>query len=180
MALISGVVEKKGSRVAGDGNTYWDLTVNGVRYGFGRNQPKCNEGDNVSFEASQNDKGFWNANVKTLARASAPVAAPTVPAAAGNTRAWFPDDKRQDSITYQSARKDAIEVAKALLSAGLMEFGAKAKLGDKQEITLALIDKMTVQYFNDTKVLMPLSMRVSKSENKVVPADPEFDDELDF
>jgi hypothetical protein len=167
--LITGYVERVTNK-----NGIWAVVVDNIRYGFYKTEPKCKEGDYVSFEADQ--KGdFWNAKPPTLKRAVAPADAPkpygasdSIPSTPGvaNTApakaAWVPDKDRQDSIIYQSARKDGLEFVSTLIAAGLIDFG-KAKVADKIGIAEMYVDKYTLRFFEDTKRLSPPASTVGET-----------------
>lgn len=147
MTTIKGVVEKKYVNTTKVGLTY-ALVVDNVRYGFYKTDPKCNEGDSVEFEASQ--KGdFWNADGKTLKVLGATRVA--TPAAA--TKSWVPDTARQDSITFQSARKDALSFMDLLIKSGNLDTGKAKAAASKTDVMLAYLDQLTERFFEDTKHL---------------------------
>lgn len=146
---ISGVVERKGERATSAGTTY-SITVDNVNYGFYKTVPKCSEGDYVEFYAKQNGN-YWNADAKTLKLIDRPASPPKPqPAAKG---AWVPDKDRQDSIIYQSARKDALEFVQVLLTAGILDLGKSKTAAGKIEVAEIYLDKYTQRFFEDTKNL---------------------------
>lgn len=65
----------------------------------------------------------------------------------GSGGGYKPDPKREESIHYQSSRKDAIEVAKLMQDAGVLKLGAKADL--KEGLLLAKIDELTAKFMAD-------------------------------
>lgn len=155
--LVTGYVEK----VSANNGGIWSLKVDNVYYGTYRTEPKCKVGDYVSFEATQKDK-YFNADPKTIKLAQPPAKAEPVKeeappkAAAPAKSSWVPDKDRQDSITYQSARKDALELTSMLLSAGLVDLGNKAsKKADAIGIVEMYVDRFTMRFFEDTKNLKP-------------------------
>lgn len=181
--IITGYVEQKVGKGT-DKGVIWALKVDGTRYGFYTTEPKCKEGDYVSFEAVQ--KGdFWNANAKTLKPATPQAGTPASTAAQAapaptraGTKPWVPDDKRQDAISYQAARNSAIETLKLMASVNALPIPAKGKEGEKYDITLSILDELTMRYFDDTKRLSPPQSNSEPKEAQVNNLDP--DDELPF
>lgn len=180
MSLIKGYVEEVSGNEK-NGVTYWRIKVDNVRYGTGSKQPKCKQGDYIQFEATQNGQ-YWNADFKTIAKADPPASqqAATNAALAPSTKPWVPDAQRQDTISYQAARKDALEVVALLVSAGALEFGAKAKANDKYEIINAAVDRFTTRYFNDTKRLAPPAAAKVDLEGTPASSNDDPDDQLPF
>lgn len=166
--MITGVVEKV---LGPSGRGTYDVQVGGVKYGTYTNVPKCAPGDVVEFEAKQNGN-FWNMNVKSLRVTSK---APTTEAAAPSTKtkAWVPDDKRQDAISYQAARKDALQLTEMLLSKELLDFGKAKNNASKIEVVEVFIDKFTQRYFEDTK---NLGHKIVEDTSPV----EEFNDDIPF
>lgn len=171
---VEGVVETPSKFTDKSGRrkpSFWRLKVDNTMYGFGNEQPKCKEGDYVAFDAEK--KGdYWNADVVTLKPLAPPdgkePAAPTPNQAKPTTGAassggWKPNPEaetrverhaRQETISYQAARKDALEHVAMLLAAGLIDFG-KAKGAQKLEIVDILVDSYTERYYNETHQLAP-------------------------
>jgi hypothetical protein len=143
--------------------SFWRIKVDNVMYGCGNSQPQCKEGDYVTFDAEQKGE-YWNADVATLKPAKPdprePAADhPAVPIAGGwktNPEAETRAERlhRQDIISYQAARKDALEIVTALLAKDMIDFG-KAKGAQKQAIVDILVDNYTVRFFEETAALAP-------------------------
>lgn len=144
----------------------WSMRVDNVNYGCKNTKPPA-EGTYVQFEASQNDAGYWDADGTSIkpsdmAPAPTPAAVPQQAAAsfvpqaapAGRSPGAIAADTRQDSIIYQSSRKDALELIKALLNKDMLDFG-KAKVAQKIEIVEVYLDQYTVRFFEDAKRLAP-------------------------
>lgn len=131
----------------------WAMYVDNTRYSCGIVRPPA-VGTYISFESTQDEKGYWNADGSTIKQEAAQQAAspPThpEPKAAG---AIFVDN-RQDSIIYQSSRKDALEWTGYLLQHGLIDFG-KAKGAQKIELAEIFLDNYTKRFFDDCKRLSP-------------------------
>lgn len=166
---ISGVVEKVVERPGKYGSMY-SMKVDNTFYGTKGKKPPCKEGDYVTFEATQSDKGYWDANPDTIKGAInvAGKAAETTPPA---TRAWVPDTDRQNSIIYQSSRKDALELVGVLLQNNLIDLG-KAKKADAIELVEGYVDRYTLRFYEDTRRLSPV-MPDEKAEE-------EFKDDIPF
>lgn len=122
----------------------------------GFEKPNFKEGDFVAIEAKENDKGYLNVvgyqQLKNPPARSASVSSPAATkGASGHVKAT---SGTQTSIHYQSARKDAIEVLKLLQSQDALPLSAaKTKAGEAKrfEELMALVDKLTVQFFYDAE-----------------------------
>ncbi len=167
--MITGVVEKV---LGPSGRGTYDVQVGGVKYGTYTNVPKCAPGDVVEFEAKQNGN-FWNMNVKSL-RVTGRAAAQENVGSNTKTKAWVPDDKRQDAISYQAARKDALQLMDMLLSKDVVDFGKAKNNSAKIDVVEVFVDKYTQRYFEDTKNLGHKLQEEPASE----PA--EFNDDIPF
>jgi hypothetical protein len=165
--------------------------VDNVNYGTKGTAPPCRQGDFVEFLAVQNAKGYMDADAKTikvLPTTSAPPApaaeaAPTAAPAASRPVSTHVD--RNDSIVYQSSRKDAIHTVEVLVASGAIDLGAK-KGAAKIEIIEMHIDKLTARYIEDVKRGTPPEHPVDgpktrKAPTKTDETDSEFaDDDLPF
>ena len=101
-------------------NRIHSVTVNGQKYGMFLKQDvpvqKSKPGDTVSFDAEQNDKGYWNADPKSfkvLKRASGSQQA-------SNSMPPAREDDRQLSICRQSSMNYAAQVVGAMTTGGRM------------------------------------------------------------
>lgn len=134
MARVRGVVFRAGQSKFGyyvklDGNEQFFNT---------KYPPKCEEGDEVGIEYTQKGK---SANISKLVVLSK--AGPKEQGGNGNQSAG----DRNDSIVWQSSRKDAIEMAGLLLSNGAVKL---PKTEDARAVIVAgLVDKLTFSYFQD-------------------------------
>jgi hypothetical protein len=106
-------------------------------------------------------------------------------------------DVRQDSIIYQSSRKDALEFMKILTDGQLIDFG-NAKGAQKIELLEVYLDHYTTRFMEDVKRLAPPehdspvgaaapaeATALAKPARKAKEAAPatseeEWDDELPF
>lgn len=157
MANVTGIVQRKNGKPTRNGKMMYSIQVDGNWYGGMFDDPGCNEGDTVSFESSQNGN-FINVQKGTLqvVQNNAPSQAPAQQGQTGgqggnrdeywNSRAKA-DEARQVSIVYQSSRKDAIEVAKAMIENDLV--AQPAKKGDKYDWFVGLVDVLTDRFHKD-------------------------------
>ena len=139
--LYSGKVEKP------DGTEYekW------ISFGF--EKPAVEEGKFYSIEAEEDAKGFIKSTKITAV--DPPKAAHTKEAKQGTVE-WINPESVQDSIRYQSSRKDAIEFVK--LAVGLdalpmLKTAGKAGEAKRFVELQALVDKLTIQFFFDVGTL---------------------------
>lgn len=128
----------------------WAMVVDNQRYSLGQVKPPA-QGTSVRFEATQDAKGYWNADGSTL---STVTAAQPAQAVAAKSPTVSVTDLRQDSIIYQSSRKDSLEFVNMLLANGLIDFG-KAKGAQKIEMVEIFLDNYTTRFFDDCKRLSP-------------------------
>ena len=147
----SGVVEKIYENQTSKGLTTYTIVVDGERYGTYTQRPPCKQGDAVEFYY-KNNGSFNNVDVKTIkkvAEATPSTAAPTsgpVPSYAKR------NDDVQNAITFQAARKDALQFLEILVGQGILDSGSKAK-GKQIEVMETYLDKYTQRFFDDTKSL---------------------------
>lgn len=152
MSTISGYVEKiwanpmKGKNGKPDWTSY-AVVVDGTKYGTYTTNPKCKEGDFITFEASQSGE-YWNAEGKTIKLASPPAGAPKP--AATQSYGGKPSNV-QAAINYQSARKDAGLFLDLALKADALDLGTKK--GGRIDILEAMFDQYTMRFFSDTSNL---------------------------
>lgn len=178
--LITGIVDRVVARPSTFGEM-WSIAVDNTYYGFKKVKPSCNVGDSVQFQATQNAKGFWDADPKSLAKAEAqqPKAAssPSGNVSTPSTGGTGYND-RQDAISYQSARNAAQTQVDLYLNASAIPFPAKAKESDRKAIIDLYVAKQTEEFFEDTKRLKPAVLSTEKLET--VSADSFDDEKLPF
>jgi len=135
----------------------WAAIVDNVRYSFGfsRWQP-VKEGEYVGFEASQDAKGYWVADLSTIKKEQAPAkqTGSSSQRAAASSGVAPAGDLRQDSIIYQSQGTRAVAFVDMLLRNSLVDFG-KAKGAQKIELVEVYVDHYTKRFFDDVKRLAP-------------------------
>lgn len=181
---FTGVVEKIWANQTKVGTTY-AIVVDGKRHGLYKTKPPCSEGDYISFESEQ--KGdFWNVDPKSIKKAEGgpAKAAPTQASPSYATK----QDDRQDSIIYQSSRKDAIHFLEVAVAAGVVDLGNKTA-GKKIEALNLFVDKQTQRYFEDVKNLgheeeeaAPKATQATKvvKEPEPVEEEEEINDDIPF
>jgi hypothetical protein len=179
--LIKGLVESVKSNEGKFGPMY-SIYVNGTGYGTGKNSQGASAGDFVEFAAVQNERGYWNVEKGTLkptsapAGVSAPAAAPTNrPAATTNPVG----DARQDSIVFQSSRKDALEFVKLLQAAGKIDFG-KSKGADSIAILETYVDKFTEHFVSEAAQRKTFPAQSAKTDTAAGDSAEDPNDALPF
>jgi hypothetical protein len=178
--LIKGLVESVKSNEGKFGPMY-SIYVNGTGYGTGKNSQGASAGDYVEFAAIQNDRGYWNVEKGTLKPTAAPagVSAPaTAPANRPAATTNPVGDARQDSIVFQSSRKDALEFVKLLHAAGKIDFG-KSKGADSIAILETHVDKFTEHFVSEAAQRKTFPAQSAKAETPVDTAD-DLGDSLPF
>ena len=172
MATITGIIEKVWENQTSAGTTY-AYVVDNTRYGSYKTKLNVQEGDNVTFSATQKGN-FWNIDTKTVKKLAASAASPagnTSNAAAPEAKSWSGgkrDTNVQDAINYQSARKDALQLLDILASNQVIDFG-KATKAKAFETALAYVDKLTVRFFEDTKALGHKAAEPEQGEQEDAP-----------
>lgn len=120
------------------------------RNGFDR--LPCNEGDYVKLDADEKNGNFEirKGSIKIAPAGKAPAAPPAAPRGGGATQTG--GGQTQKNIHYQNSRTCAVSVVEVLLANDALPMSAaKSKAGQsaRYEAVTAMIDKLTVQYFND-------------------------------
>jgi hypothetical protein len=120
---------------------------------FGFDKPDIKEGDYVKITTEKDAKGYEKAT-KIEQLKNAPAKGGNTPAQGTSPNVEAPSGTRQVSIEYQSSRKDAIEMLRCLIQMDALPItSAKTKAGEakRYEELMALVDKLTVRYYNDVK-----------------------------
>lgn len=166
--VMIGVIEDIVSKQTSYG-TMWDVFLNGQRFGAGKVKPKFEKGDCVKFRVTRNGN-FTNvapgsmekhegaaptANTELVKELDKQVSSGTiggyVAVVPNQTKSYEEKDReRQTSIIFQSARKDAIEVAKLLVQADCIGFKSNSKWGEKHDIVMAKINDLTRTFYHNT------------------------------
>ena len=141
MAEVIGVVSEIPVFKTKTGKNTYSLVVNGKKYSAGFDQPKCNVGDNVSFQTVENGQ-YTNADTRSL-RVLPP--APQSSSAPVKQLSNFGD--RQDTISRQAASNTALEFLKLLASYEALDIKKTAKADEKLAALEALLDHYTIQFY---------------------------------
>lgn len=152
MGQAAGIVEVISAKPTRNGGNAYNVKLSdGNWYGYGFDKPSFNEGADVEFTFAENGN-FKNVDASTVvvkaaaaAKAAASKGASSAPAATSSY------DDRQLAISYQAARKDALQIVEIALAHDAVSLGAKK--ADKLGVLESIVDKMTNQFFEDTKVL---------------------------
>lgn len=131
------------------------------RFGAGFDAPACKQNDYVKFEVEATADGkYFNVKAGTLQVSQRQR---TPPAAAAATLAGPSSAEQRDAtqkeIRYQASRNAAVEVLKILGSAKALPITAAAtKAGEakRYDEILAILDKLTVRFNNDTETFRVL------------------------
>lgn len=115
------------------------------RAGTNRYAGIAESGNRVAFDYTPNADGKSGNITGPVTLAAAPA-----PAASGSV-GFVPSGERQNSIVYQSSRKDAIELVKLILSTEAI--AVPAKKADRLEFIEALVDHYTATMFEDVNTL---------------------------
>jgi hypothetical protein len=140
---------------------------------FGFTKPNAVEGGYYIIETEKDDKGYQK--VKSVTEAKAPAAAQAAQSSGGGSA----PNARQDSIIYQSSRKDAllfVELAIKLDALPFIQTTGKAGQAKRFDELQALVDKLTVQFFHDVDTLRLLdSVEDAGAEDEPVPGASDSD-----
>lgn len=144
--------------------TLWSLLVeheDGTESGWisaGFDKPNFVEGSYISYDTQKTERGvdLVKGSVKHLDPPArpAPVAAAPTTSSAPPTQAPSTYVSTQDSIVYQSSRKDAIALVGLLLEHDALPMSAntaKAGIAKRFDEVTAFVDKLTVQYVRDVQ-----------------------------
>lgn len=157
MSKISGIVEEIVSR-----NGYYDLKINGKRYGNGKYAPRdVKQGDFVEFEYESKQNGqYTNYYVKprTLRKAegSTPAKAPEGAQESATTsgyaqpvkREYVAFDERQDIISRQAALNTALQFCTLASSHGAVDFPKSAKPSERLTLVRAWLLDEASRFYN--------------------------------
>lgn len=158
------------------GYTVWSMIMenqDGSESGWislGFERPSFDEGQWANYSTELKGKGL---DLVTFDRAEAPAIPGSVSPPAGSTAAPAPARgyvDRQDSIVYQSSRKDALALVALLLEHNALPMStsaAKAGVATRYDEITAFVDKLTVEYTNDVQSLRVLSEVVDAGASEI-------------
>ena len=143
MTQISGAVQKIGKN---ERYGLFSIQVDGSWYGCGKINPETRlaVGDDVTFSASQNDKGYWNVDMNTVERTArnAPAAGSSPAQGSGSTAAIT----GSDAMNLTTSRRHALDIVSMALEQGAITLG---KTQAKQfDIIEATVDRMINKYYD--------------------------------
>ena len=151
---------------------FYSVKIDDTWYGTGQKKdPGVVAGDNVEGEFEL-EKGKYKTITKAgLVKASAKVA-PVGATGSGSTGGtnWAAKD---DSIRYQSSRKDALALLG--LPGVLDSIVGKAKPAERQGLVEALVDKYTASFFSDVATFGAVAR--ANGDTAADPSAPPADDE---
>lgn len=114
-------------------------------------EPKCGEGDVVGIEFTQKGETRGNVSKVVVLESNSSGypgdAAPAAPSGGGYSKAPAGNNDRQDSICWQSSRKDALVLVDILLKSEA--FAIKGKADAKRVQIEELLDEVTARFFED-------------------------------
>lgn len=154
-------------------NGMYSLAIDNVWYGFGKKKPQVDQGQFVTFAADKNDRGYWNADIKTLIVADRQSASSTrAPAPTGGLtkdQYWENREARdietQKRIQYQSSRNAAIEFVRLLLDKDALK--VPATVAKKADAILEAVNYYTTMFNDNTEVQGPTTETSSADEVEV-------------
>jgi hypothetical protein len=159
MSVIEGYLEETDSKSGVGKRGPWTLykgKVNGTWYSFGFNKPPVAKGDYGSFVTAE-EKGYQV--IKSATKMDAPAQPAPSASPRGDIGHLSATGDRNNSIVYQSSRKDALALVALLITQNALpvsEAKTKAGTAKRYEEIMALVDKLTVQYFYDVNTLRNL------------------------
>jgi hypothetical protein len=150
---------------------FYSVKIDDTWYGTGQKKdPGVVAGDNVEGEYEL-EKGKYKTITKAGLTKAAKAAAPAAGSGQATTSSWAAKD---DSIRYQSSRKDALTLLG--LPGVLDSIVGKAKPADRQGLVEALVDKYTASYFEDVSTFGAVA-RANGTGAAADPAAPPADEE---
>jgi len=169
-----GTVKRIFPKTWANGGTSFSFTMEETnfffRLGAQRYAGVVEVGNKVSFSAEQkDDKSAQVSGKVTAAAASTQAPASATPGSGGM-------GNRDNSIVYQSSRKDALLFIQVAIAAGALKLPAKQST--KVAVLEGLVDRYTAAYFEDVNKLGAIG-RMAAFEGEEAPEAPEDGDESD-
>ena len=161
MSILEGYLEETDQKSGMGKRGPWTMyrgQIGKIWVSFGFNKPTINKGDYVSVVIEK------DANNYDVVKSAAKIPAPQQPVAdkaspRGDNGHLSATGDRNNSIVYQSSRKDALALVALLITQNALpvsEAKTKAGTAKRYEEIMALVDKLTVQYFYDVNTLRNL------------------------
>lgn len=163
--LYSGIIEQDDGTESG-----W------ISFGF--EKPPFSEGSYISIDVEKTERGlnYVAGSGKVLDPPAKPAAASlpaTVSGTTGAAKSSYVD--RNDSIVYQSSRKDAVALIGLLLEHDALPMSSassKSAQAKRFEEVSAYVDKITVQFFHDVGSLRLLQSVVDAGAERAADPSP--------
>lgn len=164
--IVTGVVEEVVVRNPKPGLTAYDVIVNGIKYGHGFIKPKVAKGDRVQFEALQHGQ-FANIKGGSLALYEGKDEPQDPPSNAlergtsnqkGGTATPLPthsrtyaqnDDERQNRITFEATRKQAMDFVALLQQCDALWMKKVDKPADRFDYVRKLVEDTHRRFYNE-------------------------------
>lgn len=156
MTQVTGTIERIEAREVPGYGTFYDLIVDGQKYGNGKFRPRdVNEGDMVTFEYDTVQKGkYTNRNIKARSMRIAEAGAKPTPAPAATAaparQPYVPFDERQEIISKQAALNTSIALGNLAVAAGAVLVPKSAKDSDKLTLVHNWILEEAARIYNAT------------------------------
>lgn len=161
LGFVKRINSKTGQGKRGPWTLYSMLTIadDGVESGWvslGFDKPPFMEGDYISYDTNKTDRGldYVSGSFKKLVPPAKETSQTLAQSDKAPAKAQSSYVDRNDSIVYQSSRKDALALVGLLLEHdGLPVSASAAKAGQAKrfEEIKGFVDKLTVEYFNDVQ-----------------------------
>jgi hypothetical protein len=128
---------------------------------LGFDAPKFKEGDFISLQAEKNDRGYLAA-IEGTGKVFKNAPARNKKGSAGSASSGAADSSsgtagpKRGGVDWNGATARAVETANLLLAAGALPLsGAKTKAGEAKRFdeVVAVVDKLTVKFYNDSITL---------------------------
>ena len=147
---VSKILEKSGRSSKGPWTLYnvaLDTTAGEVIIGFGFDKPKIREGSVVSMEATENAKGYLDADKNSVQVLKEEGGGASDTKTVSNGVAAV--DQRQRSIITQSSYGYAVSIVDTLLANDLIKLpAAKTKANDSYDLYMEVLDRVAQRIFN--------------------------------
>ena len=153
---------------------FYSVKIGDTWYGTGKKEAPAGvaQGDMVEGEFILEKEKYKNITKAGLTKAAKVAPAGATGAGEKTTSSWAAKD---DSIRYQSSRKDALTLLG--LPGVLDSIVGKAKPADRQGLVEALVDKYTASYFEDVSTFGAVARANGTTADKDPAAPPSEEDD---